>query len=76
MVTVATGVITTVAGNGLCAFSGDGGPASSAALCEPAYLFVDVLGDIYIADTAIAIVRNVDVPWRVHMEVRWVAKGS
>ena len=59
MVTVATGVITTVAGNGLCAFSGDGGPASSAALCAPAYLHVDASGNIYIADNGNSRVRKI-----------------
>ena len=59
MVTVATGDITTVAGNGLCAFSGDGGPASSAALCGPAYLHVDAPGNIYIADNGNSRVRKI-----------------
>jgi len=34
-VDVATGIITTIAGTGTAAFSGDGGPASSAAINAP-----------------------------------------
>ena len=59
MVTVSTGVITTVAGNGSCAFSGDGGPASSATLCIPGYLHVDARGNIYINDAGNGRVRMI-----------------
>jgi sugar lactone lactonase YvrE len=44
------GIITTVAGNGESAESGDGGPATSAALDFPASVAVDNSGQIYIAD--------------------------
>ncbi len=44
------GVITTVAGNGGAGFSGDGGPATSAALNYPRAAVVDSLGNLYIAD--------------------------
>jgi len=47
---VATGVITTVAGNGTETFSGDNGPAISAQL-NPADVAVDTGGNLYIADT-------------------------
>ena len=49
-VTAATGIITTVAGNGTAGFSGDGGPATSAELHEPEGIAVDPVGDILIAD--------------------------
>jgi trimeric autotransporter adhesin len=51
MVTKSTGIITTVAGNGTVGFSGDGGLATSATLRYPSDVFVDVSGNIYIADT-------------------------
>jgi len=53
MVTAATGVITTVAGNAPYgdSASGDGGPAPSASLAEPEGIAVDSAGVLYIADT-------------------------
>ena len=48
-VTVATGVITTIAGNGKFVFSGDGGPALKAAF-DPQDLAVDRNGNVFIAD--------------------------
>ncbi len=44
-----TGTITTVAGNGTFGFSGDGGPATSAAM-RPAGIVVDSQGNLFIAD--------------------------
>jgi trimeric autotransporter adhesin len=48
-VTVATGVISTVAGNGTKGYSGDGGAATSAEI-GPNGLTVDSAGNIYMAD--------------------------
>ena len=56
----ATGVITTVAGNGEQGYSGDGGPATQATLSSPYSLQVDATGDIYIVDRLNAAVRKVD----------------
>jgi sugar lactone lactonase YvrE/phosphodiesterase/alkaline phosphatase D-like protein len=50
-VIVATGIITTVAGNGSPGFSGDGGPATAASLISPSDVSLDSSGNIYIADT-------------------------
>ena len=47
----ATGVITTVAGNGTAGYSGDNGPATAAELDCPAGVAVDAAGDLFIADT-------------------------
>jgi cysteine-rich repeat protein len=45
------GVITTIAGTGVAGFSGDGDLASRATLNEPYGVFVDVDGNVLIADT-------------------------
>jgi sugar lactone lactonase YvrE len=45
------GIISTVAGNHVSGYSGDGGPATSAQLNSPQGLAVDAGGRIYIADT-------------------------
>ncbi len=47
---VSGGVITTVAGNGTGALSGDGGPASSAEVNGPLAVAVDAAGNLYVAD--------------------------
>ena len=56
---VSKGVITTVAGNGVYGYSGDNGPATSAQLGEPFGVAVDAAGNLYIADTLNARVRQV-----------------
>jgi len=58
-VTVSTGVIATVAGNGTAGFSGDTGPATSAMLKYPMWVAVDSTGDIFIADTSNNVIREV-----------------
>ena len=47
---VSNGTITTVAGNGTQGFSGDGGPATSAALAGPDGIAIDSAGNVYFAD--------------------------
>jgi len=59
-VTIATGIITTVAGNGTGAYSGDGGPATSAALHNPEYLTFDSADNLYIGDYLNNRVRKVN----------------
>ena len=55
------GIITTVAGNGVQGFGGDGGPATAAALGNPTNLAVDATGNIFIADGYNNRIRKVDV---------------
>jgi sugar lactone lactonase YvrE len=59
-VAAATGIITTVAGNGTAGYSGDNGPATDAELNEPVALALDSAGDIYIEDAANNVVRKVN----------------
>jgi len=59
-ITMSTGIITTVAGNGTQGFGGDNGAAASAQLSHPTGLTVDVNGNIYIADYGNNVVRKVD----------------
>jgi sugar lactone lactonase YvrE len=46
------GMVTTVAGNGIGGFSGDGSTASRATLNSPSGVAVDVAGNLYIADSS------------------------
>jgi uncharacterized protein (TIGR03437 family) len=58
-VAAATGVITTVAGNGSVGFSGDGGPATDAQLLGPTGVAVDAAGILYIVDQGNQRIRKV-----------------
>lgn len=61
MVEAATGIIRTIAGTGQARYSGDGGPAISASLQEPAAIVVDGRDRLYIADQSNNRVRAVDL---------------
>jgi sugar lactone lactonase YvrE len=58
-VSASTGIITTVAGSGQFGYSGDGGPATAAAMEIPWGVAVDTAGNLYIADTYNDVVRKV-----------------
>jgi uncharacterized protein (TIGR03437 family) len=66
-----TGILTVVAGNGTKGFSGDSGPATSAALNEPGGVAVDSAGNVYIADSYNNRVREVS-----HGVITTVAGGG
>ena len=55
----ANGTITTIAGNGIQGYSGDGGPALGASLNGPTGMAVDASGNVYISDTANSRIREV-----------------
>ncbi|HTC86767.1 MAG TPA: NF038122 family metalloprotease, partial [Bryobacteraceae bacterium] len=61
MVSLATGIITTVAGSGIAGSAGDGGPAASAELNNPLSVAVDTAGDVYIADSGNYRIRKVTI---------------
>jgi sugar lactone lactonase YvrE len=54
-----SGKISTFAGNGISAYSGDGGPAKKASLNFPDGLAVDSKGDLFIADRRNFVIRKV-----------------
>jgi len=55
------GVISTVVGNGTFGFSGDGGPATAAAMSDPSEVALDGLGNLLIADTGNDRIRRVSL---------------
>ena len=60
MVDLTTNIITTVAGNGIIGYTGDGGPATLAKISGPAGVGVDAAGNLYIADQGNHAIRMVD----------------
>jgi sugar lactone lactonase YvrE len=57
---VANGTMTTVAGNGTRGYSGDGGPATEAALNEPYEVRLDAAGNLFFVERLSHSVRRVD----------------
>ena len=57
--TTGTGIITTVAGNGVRGSSGDGGHATAAQLNGPIGVALDTAGNIYIADYGVSKIRMI-----------------
>jgi sugar lactone lactonase YvrE len=55
-----SGTISSVAGNGIAGFSGDGGIATSAQLKNPPFVAVDGTGNLYIADFMNSRIRQVN----------------
>ncbi|WP_379213267.1 S-layer homology domain-containing protein [Paenibacillus sp. GCM10012303] len=54
-----SGNISTVAGTGVAGYSGDGGPATAAAMWQPIGLTVDDNGTLYVAENSNHIVRKI-----------------
>jgi uncharacterized protein (TIGR03437 family) len=54
------GIITTFAGTGAAAYTGDGGPAASATLDGPVGVAIDAAGDVYISDQENNVIRKVN----------------
>ena len=59
VVTKSTGIITTVAGNGIEGYSGDGGQTTAAAIAWPQGIAVDASFNIYFADADNRRIRKV-----------------
>jgi hypothetical protein len=54
------GLVTTVAGDGVAGYSGDGRLAAFAQLNQPAGVAVDATGNLYVADASSNVIRRVD----------------
>jgi sugar lactone lactonase YvrE len=59
-VNTATGIITTVAGNGMGGYSGDGGPATNAEIYDASAVAIDDSGNMYISDYYNSMIRKVN----------------
>lgn len=55
-----TGMVSTVAGNGIRSFSGDGGDATAASLNYPADVAISPSGEVYFADKDNHCIRKID----------------
>jgi len=55
----ASGIITTMAGNGTQGYAGDGGPATGAVLGQPSGIALDAGGNIYFAESVNGRVRKI-----------------
>jgi sugar lactone lactonase YvrE len=60
-ITLSTGLISTVGGNGTASYAGDGGLATSAEINDPSGLCVDAAGNIFFADTMNGRIRKVTI---------------
>ena len=70
------GIINTVAGNNTAGYSGDGGPATAAALANAYGVAVDIAGNIYIADEGNNVIRYVDIDGIIHTYAGTGASGN
>jgi hypothetical protein len=68
--------INTVAGNGSAGSTGDGGAAVMAELNAPSGVAVDLVGDLYIADTENNRVRKVVNPTQINVDTISTAAGT
>lgn len=55
------GIITTIGGNGIQGYSGDGGLALNAKIYRPTSCAVDNIGNFYFADQLSSVIRKIDI---------------
>ena len=70
-----TGALTTIAGNGINGYSGDGGPALLASISQPNALGVDGAGNVYFADANNYRIRKIDANTNVTTVIGTGVKG-
>ena len=61
-----TGIISTIAGTGICGFAGDGGPAAKAQLYFPTGVAADSHGNVFVSDPINSRVRMIDTSGIIH----------
>ena len=76
VVTISTGIITTIAGTGSASYSGENGPATSAALNYPYGVGVDSSGNVYIADNNNHRVRKVTISTGIITTIAGTGTGT
>lgn len=54
------GMVSTIAGNGIDAYSGDGGPATAAGIYDPKYIVADKFGNVYFSEMAGNRIRKIN----------------
>ena len=64
-ITISSGILNVVAGNGIASYSGDGGAAAVAQLNGPASIAVDASGNLYFADSLNHRVRRITAAGRI-----------
>jgi DNA-binding beta-propeller fold protein YncE len=62
---LATGRLTTIAGNGTKAYAGDGGPALQASFSAPHEIRFDAAGNLYLVERDAHVVRRIDARTRI-----------
>lgn len=73
---MSTGIITTVAGNGTGAYSGDGGPATAASLMNPYAMAFDAAGDMLFVDYMNYRIRKVNHTTGTITTIAGIGPGS
>ncbi len=68
------GQISTVAGNGIAAYTGDGGPATAASFYNCTGFAVDGLGNYYISDLNFSVIRKVTPD--VSLDIKEIASSN
>jgi hypothetical protein len=71
-----SGIITTVAGNGLYGYTGDNGPATQAKIGYCRGLAVDTAGSVYMADSDFHVVRKVETSGIIRTVAGTGARGD
>lgn len=70
------GIISTLSGNGLAGYSGDGGPASAGQLNIPSGMNLDTLGNLYIAEYTNNVIREIGTCMQVIPQICMVEVDS